>query len=114
MKRLFSVRGACQIPILLACAAVLWPAAQASGQGVTTSSIAGVVRDAQGLAIPGATIVAVHEPSGTKYETISLADGRYTIPGMRVGGPYSITASLEGFQSKTTQNVFLRLPKASP
>jgi outer membrane receptor protein involved in Fe transport len=113
MKCMFNVRHACRVQVLLACCAVFWPAAQVFAQGVTTSSVSGVVRDAQGLAIPGATVIAVHEPSGTRYETITLADGRYNIPAMRVGGPYSVTASLEGFQSKTTADIFLSLGVAS-
>ena len=47
--------------------------------------------------VPGATIVAVHQPSGTTYDAVSQSDGRFTIAGMRVGGPYTITAELGGF-----------------
>jgi hypothetical protein len=109
MKFLFPVRRVCRILALLVCAALLGPAAQAHAQGVTTGSIAGIVKDAQGLAIPGATVVAVHEPSGSRYETVSLGDGRFNLPGLRVGGPYAVTASLEGFQPRTTGEVFITL-----
>ena len=47
------------------------PRARAQAQGVTTGQIAGVVNDAQGLAIPGASVIAVHEPSGTTYEAVT-------------------------------------------
>jgi len=68
----------------------------ALAQGVTTSAVTGVVKDAQGAVIPGASISAVHEPSGTNYDAVTQADGRFFIPGMRVGGPYKVTASLSG------------------
>ena len=89
--------------------ALLVPAGSVYGQGVTTSSITGTVNDAQGLPVPGVTVVAVHEPSGTRYEAVTLADGRYSIPAMRVGGPYSVTASLAGFQDQVTKDIYLNL-----
>ena len=71
--------------VLLVCALVAWPLARADAQGVTTASVTGVVRDSQGGVVPGATVVAVHQPSGTSYEGVSQGDGRFFIPGMRVG-----------------------------
>src|SRR5262249_39006468 len=58
---------------------------------------------------PGATVVAVHQPSGTSYETVTQADGRFLIPGMRVGGPYKVTVSLPGFATTERDNVMLSL-----
>ena len=85
---------------LLALCALALPVASAHAQGVTSGSITGTVTDPQNQPVPGATVVAVHEPSGSRYEAISRADGRFTIPGMRVGGPYTVTATLSGFQPK--------------
>jgi hypothetical protein len=106
-----AIKAVWSLPVLLCLTLV--NAAPAAAQGVTTSAITGVVRDAQGLAVPGATIVAVHGPSGTTYEAVSLGDGRFNIPGMRVGGPYTVTASLEGFQPRTTRDLFLSLGVAA-
>jgi hypothetical protein len=78
-------------------------------QGVTTSSIAGVVKDPQGGVIPGAGILAVHEPSGSKYETQTQGDGRFAIPGMRVGGPYIVTVTMSGFKPEVKNGVSLNL-----
>jgi len=94
--------------VLVVCA-LLWPSAGAYAQGVTTGSINGIVKDAQGLAVPGSTVVAVHEPSGSKYEAVTREDGRFSIPGMRVGGPYTVTSSLQGFQPAVTKDVFVNL-----
>ena len=85
---------------LLAVLALVFPIADAGAQGVTSGSMSGIVNDPQGAPVPGATVVAVHDPSGTRYEAVSRADGRFTIPGMRVGGPYTVTANLGGFQPK--------------
>jgi len=91
--------------VLLAVCALTLPAGQALAQGVTTGSVSGVVLDSQGSAVPAATVTAVHEASGTRYEATSRGDGRFTIPGMRVGGPYTVTASLSGFQSQAMREV---------
>ena len=79
------------------------------GQGVTTSSLTGTVTDANGSELPGATIVAVHTPSGTRYGTTSLVDGRFTIPNMRVGGPYIVDVTFVGYQDQRFENINLRL-----
>ena len=68
-----------------------------AAQGVTSGSMAGTVRNATGP-IAGSRIVAVHQPSGTTYQTSSRADGRFVLPAMRVGGPYTVTAIAIGYQ----------------
>lgn len=70
------------------------------GQGVTTSSISGVVTDDKGGALPGATVIAIHEPSGSRYGIVTNAAGRYTFPAVRIGGPYNITVSFVGYQDE--------------
>ena len=54
---------------------------------VTTSAVSGQVIDENQEPVIGATVVAVHEPSGTMYGAVTNIDGRYTIQGMRTGGP---------------------------
>ena len=77
---------------------------------VTTSALAGKVSLADnGEPVIGATVQAVHEPSGTRYATVTNVDGRYTIQGMRVGGPYKVSISYIGFTRKDVEGVTLRL-----
>lgn len=82
-------------------------------QGVTTSAINGLIVDDQNTPLPSANIIAVHIPSGTTYGTASRANGRYSIPGMRVGGPYSVTVSYVGFEKQSKSNIFLNLGVAT-
>jgi hypothetical protein len=103
----------CRTLALVTACALGWPAGQSYAQGVTTGSIAGIVTDPQKQAVPGASVVAVHDASGTKYEAGTRADGRFSIPGMRVGGPYTVTASLSGFQPKVTKDVYINLGGAT-
>lgn len=77
---------------------------------VTSSGMSGkVTMEATGEEIIGATIQAVHVPSGTKYMAITNASGLYSIQGMRAGGPYSVTVSYIGAQTKEFNNVTLSL-----
>ncbi len=75
----------------------------------TTASIVGFVKDASGKGMVGASVEAVHEPSGTKYKTQALADGRYTLSALRIGGPYVIKASYVGYGTQTQGDITLTL-----
>src|SRR5690606_16612728 len=57
----------------------------------------------------GATVVAVHEPSGTRYGAATRTDGRYDLRGLRVGGPYTVTASFIGYRGATQSGLTLSL-----
>lgn len=81
----------------------------ASGQGVTTSGLNGRVTDSNGQPMPGASIVAVHVPSGTQYATTADNAGNYRIQNMRVGGPYTIRVSFIGYLTSNYTDITLKL-----
>ena len=85
----------------------------ALAQGVTTATMSGVILNSQGESLPGATVVAVHQPSGTEYGTTTREDGRYNIPNARIGGPYKITVTFVGFQPQVKEGVYLTLGATS-
>ena len=76
---------------------------------VTTSSLGGRVVDQNGDPVIGAAIVAKHGPSGTSYGAVTNEDGRYTIQGMRPGGPYTVEVSCLGYQQTNYTGVTLQL-----
>ncbi|MCP4213001.1 MAG: TonB-dependent receptor [bacterium] len=78
-------------------------------QGVTTGSFNGTVYDADHNPLAGVDVVIVHEPTGTKYRTITRTNGFYNVPSVRVGGPYTVTASLEGLKTGTQENINVKL-----
>jgi hypothetical protein len=101
---------------VLVCLALLCFVSQplaASAQGVTTGSIAGVVTDQQARPIAGAIVIALHEPSGTVYETTTRADGGFVLPGMRLGGPYTVMVNHAGtgtaFSPLTRKDILVNL-----
>lgn len=74
----------------------------------TTSQMLGTVTDgAKGLG--GATVVAIHVPSGTKYATTTRSDGRYNLQGLRVGGPYTLTVTYVGYKQEQQDSITLNL-----
>jgi len=82
---------------------------QLNAQGVTTSSVAGRVKDSKGEFLVGANIQAEHLPSGSLYGNSTDDGGYFRIPGMRVGGPYKITITYTGYKEKLIENVTLSL-----
>ena len=88
-------------------AAMLMVIATVSAQ-VTTSSMSGKVT-AQDEPIIGATVVAIHEPSGTRYGTVTNISGQFNLQGMRTGGPYKVEVSYVGYQTAIYKGVNLSL-----
>lgn len=78
-------------------------------QSVTTAAFSGTVVDSDGKGLAGVTVKAVHVPTGTVFETLTRNDGRFDIPFLKVGGPYTVTATLTGFSPQTLKDIILRL-----
>ena len=72
---------------------------------VTTSGINGIVT-ANNEEVIGAT---KHVPSGAIYRAVTNVNGRYTITGMRSGGPYEVEVSYIGYQTKKFTEIQLAL-----
>jgi hypothetical protein len=83
------------------------------GQNVTTGTITGLVSDQQGGVLPGATVTAVHEPTGTTYEGVTQGDGRFSLVNVRVGGPYQVVVALPGFRTETIREVTVTLGEST-
>ena len=76
---------------------------------VTTSSLSGRAIDANGEPVIGVAVIATHTPSGTVYGVTTNEAGRYTINGMRSGGPYTVQFSCLGYQTVNYTDVTLQL-----
>ena len=95
------------------CGLTLLGPTEAAAQGVTTSALSGIVTDQDGNPLALANVTAVHLPSGTQYRAVVRTGGAYTIPNMRVGGPYRITAAAVGFRPEAQDSVFLSLAQTA-
>ncbi len=95
--------------LMLACLMSILTFGTSLAQGVTSASIQGTVVDENGEPLPGATVVAIHVPSGTQYGTATLLNGKFNFTNVRIGGPYTITATFVGFQESKIENINLSL-----
>jgi hypothetical protein len=75
----------------------------------TTAAISGTVLDEKGEGLPGANIIAIHEPTGSRYGAATRADGRFNIVNMRVGGPYKVTISFVGYKDVVKTGINLTI-----
>jgi Carboxypeptidase regulatory-like domain len=71
----------------------------------TTSSISGNVNDEKGFIIAGATISAIHVPTGSVATTQSNKKGLFSIPNLKPGGPYTIIISFVGYSQQKSDNL---------
>ncbi|MDZ7739158.1 MAG: carboxypeptidase regulatory-like domain-containing protein [Bacteroidales bacterium] len=95
--------------ILLMSLVAMFVSALTMGQGLTNASIAGKITEDNGEALPGATVVVVHEPTGTQNGTTSDNTGYFNLPNLTVGGPYTIIVSFVGYEDYVSEDVHLNL-----
>ena len=81
----------------------------AASAQVTSSALAGKVTSDKGEELIGVTVVALHQPTGTKRGTATELDGGFNIPNLAPGGPYEVTVSYVGFKAQTIGGVYLTL-----
>ena len=72
---------------------------------ITTSAISGVVKNQKGEVLVGATVQAVHSPTGTEYKSQTSKSGTYVFPAVRPGGPYIISVSFIGYNKIEIQDI---------
>jgi Carboxypeptidase regulatory-like domain len=92
--------------VLLLCALFLSMSLSAQ---VTTATLTGIVDDDKNETLIGAMVIATHEPSGSRYAALTREDGLFTIPNMRVGGPYSVKVTYVGYKDLEQKDIFLNL-----
>jgi hypothetical protein len=94
---------------VLAIAVMMLFALNSFGQGSTTSAINGRILDDSNQPLPGATVVAVHTPTGSQFGGITDEKGFFRIPNMNVGGPYEVTVSFVGYENYKQNDIWLDL-----
>lgn len=78
-------------------------------QGLTTGAMNGSVVGSKGEPLAGANVIALHVPSGIVFGAATRPDGNFNITGMRVGGPYTVTATYIGYKAQKVENIYLTL-----
>jgi len=99
----------CLLSIITAIGLLLTSTLSMHAQGVTTASISGTVSDKDGKPIENATVTIIHDPSGTRSTTSTRTNGQFNASGLRVGGPYTVTAASKNLQGEPQTEVYLSL-----
>ncbi len=76
---------------------------------VTTATLSGIVKDGKGNALASATVMVEYPDAGISQTLVTRADGRFTVPNLRVGGPYRVTVNHVSFQKVVSNEIFLEL-----
>lgn len=104
-----TIPAAARTIIVAAILVLAVPSEGFAGQGVTTGAIGGFVLADDGTPIAGASVAAVHAESGTRYLGTTRSRGAFSIPNMRVGGPYTVTVAFIGYAAEAREGVFVAL-----
>ncbi len=76
---------------------------------VTTATLSGLVKDAKGEGLAAATVTVEFPDAGIRQVLVTRADGRFTVPNLRVGGPYRVTIDHVSHAQSVSDNIFLEL-----
>jgi len=101
-KLLFLARTISPVIVILLC--TLTTSAQ-----VTTATLSGLVKDSKGSPLASASVTVEYPDAGIKLSLITKADGRFTVPNLRVGGPYKVTVNHVSYKEAVENNIFLEL-----
>src|SRR5688572_4055763 len=103
MKKIISNKTWIIILLLTVCALN-----QLSAQ-VITATLSGVVKDAKGEGLPAATVTVEYPDAGIRQTLATRSDGRFTVPNLRVGGPYRVTVNHVSHKPEVTDSIYLEL-----
>src|SRR5688572_18475971 len=76
---------------------------------VTTATLSGLVKDSKGAGLASATVTVEYPDAGIKQVLVTNADGRFTLPNLRVGGPYKVTVDHVSHNQSVSENIILEL-----
>ena len=95
-------RSCTQLFMLLCCSSITVYSQSTSG------SMSGTVTDPNIAVIPGAKVVATHEPTNRAYETITTDAGIYVFPTLPAG-PYTLSVTHPGFSKHVQKGIEIRV-----
>lgn len=75
----------------------------------TTGAIRGQIVSDSGAAISGATVQIVHTPTGSVSTAVTGDNGAFNARGLRVGGPYTVSASAPGYTPARAEDISITL-----
>ena len=102
MKKLFNAKAFCLAISFLGILAI-------GNTQVTTATLSGIVKDSKGTIVPSATVTVEYSDAGIRQTLVTKSDGRFTVPNLRVGGPYIVTVEHVSYDKAFPKTYFLNL-----
>jgi hypothetical protein len=106
------VRSGRRLSVILLTVFALALTASSAGAQILYGSITGIVKDAQGAAVPGATVTVVNKETNLTRDSVTGGDGTFTINNV-LPGPYDLKVSLTGFREAVRTNVPVTISQIS-
>ncbi|MBV9083119.1 MAG: TonB-dependent receptor [Acidobacteriaceae bacterium] len=80
---------------------------------VETASLEGIVQDPSGAVVPGAKVRVVNASTNLENRSVTGSDGRFFLPSLPPGGPYTITVEAPGFKTEQRWGITLQVNQAA-
>ncbi|MGJ3232099.1 MAG: TonB-dependent receptor [Oceanicaulis sp.] len=84
------------------------PAAAVHAQE-TTGAISGQIVSQSGAPVSGASVTVIHTPTGSVSTAVTGPDGSFNARNLRVGGPYTVAVTADGFAPARAEGLNVRL-----
>jgi hypothetical protein len=107
-SRASSCRGVHRWLAVVLCVAVFSFGVRAHAQAAGTGSIQGIIADATGAIIPGASVTATNVATQVKQISVTEGNGLYSFPNLAIG-TYTLDVVAPGFEHYTRSNVVLEV-----
>ena len=75
----------------------------------TTGSMGGIIKTNNGQKLAGATIKALHEPTGTMFFSQATRAGIFNIDNLTPGGPYTVEVSFINYSNEKKSGIYVNL-----
>ncbi len=80
---------------------------------VVSASLEGIVKDPSGGVVPSAKVQVTNTSTNVKNDIVTNADGRFVLPSLQPGGPYTVSVEAAGFKREERSGITLEVNQSA-